>query len=90
MTQLPRPVMTDEDQAPIYSLLSQSVMRDGNTVQVEIFEDGEGGWLLEVVDDYGTRPSHFAPPWGDYDDRTDYVLQSRTVLKAPDTYQSKG
>jgi hypothetical protein len=35
------------------SALCQSVTRDGKTVQVEIFEDGENGWLLEVVDDYG-------------------------------------
>jgi hypothetical protein len=35
------------------SALCQSGTRDGKTVQVEIFEDGENGWLLEVVDDYG-------------------------------------
>jgi uncharacterized protein len=29
------------------------VTRDGKTVRVEIYEAGEGGWLLEVVDDYG-------------------------------------
>lgn len=33
--------------------LSQSVTRDGKTVQIDIYENGEGGWLLEVVDDYG-------------------------------------
>lgn len=35
------------------SNLCQSVTRDGKTVQIEIFEDGENGWLLEVVDQYG-------------------------------------
>lgn len=35
------------------STLCQSVTRDGKTVQIEIFEDGENGWLLEVVDQYG-------------------------------------
>jgi hypothetical protein len=29
------------------------VTRDGKTVQIEIYDDGEGGWLLKVVDDYG-------------------------------------
>ena len=42
--------MTDEDQAPVYSPLSRSLTRDGKTVRIEIYEDGEGGWLLEVVD----------------------------------------
>lgn len=45
--------MTDLDQAPNNSPLTQSVIRDGKTVQVEIYEDGEGGWLLEVLDEYG-------------------------------------
>jgi hypothetical protein len=45
--------MTDDDQLPLHSPLSQSVTRNGKTVQVEIYEDGEGGWLLEVVDEYG-------------------------------------
>lgn len=30
----------------------QSVTREGKTVRIEIYEDGEGGWLLEVVDEY--------------------------------------
>ncbi len=45
--------MTELDQYPRHSPLCQSVTRDGKTVQVEIYDDGEGGWLLEVVDDYG-------------------------------------
>ena len=46
--------MTDDDeQYPKHSPLSRTVTRDGETVYVEIFEDGEGGWLLEVVDEYG-------------------------------------
>ena len=43
--------MTD-DQAPKMSPLSQSVTRDSKTVQIEIYEDGQGGWILEVEDDY--------------------------------------
>ena len=45
--------MTEPDDFPHLSPLCQSVTRDGKTVRVEIYEAGEGGWLLEVVDDYG-------------------------------------
>jgi uncharacterized protein len=45
--------MTDDDQVPNDSPLAQSVTREGKTVRIEIYEDGEGGWLLEVVDEYG-------------------------------------
>ena len=34
------------------SPLCQSVAQDGKTVQVDIYDDGDGGWLLEVVDEY--------------------------------------
>ena len=30
----------------------QIVSREGKTVRIDIYEDGEGGWLLEVVDEY--------------------------------------
>ncbi|MCA3229458.1 MAG: hypothetical protein ING40_10530 [Burkholderiales bacterium] len=36
--------------------MSQSVTRNGVTVQVEIYGDGEGRWILEVVDT--DRASH--------------------------------
>jgi len=39
--------------APTESPLSQSVTRDGKAVRVDIYGDGEGGWLLEVVDEFG-------------------------------------
>lgn len=45
--------MINLDQVPTDSPLSQSVPRDGKTVQVELYKNGEGGWLLEVVDEYG-------------------------------------
>ncbi|MGB8410944.1 MAG: UPF0149 family protein [Gallionella sp.] len=45
--------MTEDDRYPKHSPLSQAVTREGTIVQVEIYEDGEGGWLLEVVDEYG-------------------------------------
>ena len=46
--------MTDPDEPTKHSPLSQSVTQDGKTVSIEIYEDGDGGWLLEVIDEYGT------------------------------------
>lgn len=36
------------------SPLSQAVIRDGKTVQIDIYEDGNQGWILEVVDENNT------------------------------------
>lgn len=44
--------MPENDHTPRRSPLTQTVTRGGKTVQVEIYEDGEGGWILEVVDEY--------------------------------------
>lgn len=44
--------MSKEEYIPLESPLSQLVTRDGKTVRIDIYEDGEGGWLLEVVDEY--------------------------------------
>ena len=41
-----------EDYEVKMSPLCQSVTSDERTVQVDIYEDGAGGWLLEVVDEY--------------------------------------
>lgn len=37
----------------IISPLSQGVTRDGKQIKFEIYDDGEGGWLLESVDEHG-------------------------------------
>lgn len=34
------------------SPLSQRMQVDGKEIDVQIYEDGEGGWLLEVVDEF--------------------------------------
>ena len=48
------PVEPDTDEPPfVLSSLSQRVARDGTAVDIEIYGDGEGGWLLEVVDEFG-------------------------------------
>ena len=44
--------MSEDEQFPILSPLTQTVTREGKIVQVDIYEDGEGGWILEVVDEY--------------------------------------
>lgn len=45
--------MTEHDEyVPKVSPLSQSVTRDGKTVSIEIYEDGKGKWILEVVDQF--------------------------------------
>ena len=36
-----------------YSPLCQTIERDDKSVEVQIYSDGEGGWLLEVVDAFG-------------------------------------
>ncbi len=44
--------MSDEDEL-IVSPLCQPLESEGHTVRIEIYGDGEGGWLLEVLDEYG-------------------------------------
>ena len=36
------------------SPLSQEITADGRTYQVDIYDDGEGGWILEVIDGFNT------------------------------------
>ncbi len=45
--------MTSHDQDPVRSALTQIVTRDGKSVSIDIYGDGEGSWLLEAVDEYG-------------------------------------
>lgn len=42
--------MTDDYDVKM-SPLSQHFEQDGEFVSIEIYEDGEGGWLLEIVDE---------------------------------------
>jgi hypothetical protein len=43
----------EAERDPVFSSLSQRVVRDGTAVDIEIYDDGKGGWLLEVVDEFG-------------------------------------
>ena len=61
--------------APIMSALCQSITRDGKTVQIDIYEDGENGWLLEVVDEYGNS-TVWDDPFGNEEHALDEVLKT--------------
>ena len=43
----------DEEYEVIMSPLCQKISSGGSTIQVDIYEDGKGGWILEVVDKFG-------------------------------------
>ena len=51
----------DEEYEVKYSPLCQNVERDGKEVGVMIYEDGEGGWILEVEDEHGNSTVWNAP-----------------------------
>jgi len=44
----------DNERAPAISPLSRTFTRDGWTLEIDIYEDGSGKWLLEVVDERNT------------------------------------
>ena len=43
-----------DERAPAISPLSRTFTRDGWTLEIEIYEDGDGKWLLEVLDERNT------------------------------------
>jgi hypothetical protein len=45
--------MSQYDPLPEASPLSRSVTCEGKTVRIDIYANGEGGWILEVVDQHG-------------------------------------
>lgn len=51
----------EEEFVPRMSPLAQRISRDGKTVQVEIYDDGNGRWLLEVVDQFNNSVVWEAP-----------------------------
>lgn len=42
----------EDDFVPKESALSRAYNDGDFTVQIDIYEDGEGGWLLEIVDEH--------------------------------------
>jgi uncharacterized protein len=43
----------DVTRYPLQSPLSQRLSRDGTTVEIQIYNDGKAGWILELVDEFG-------------------------------------
>jgi len=65
---------------PVRSPLSQRVARDGTAVEIEIYGDGKGGWLLEVVDEFGT-----STVWDD-----SFATDSSALAEALNTIDAEG
>lgn len=62
------------------SPLCQAITVSGKTVQIDIIEDGEGGWLLEVVDEYNNTTG-----WEDAFD-----TEKSALSEALDTIEQEG
>ncbi|MGD9662591.1 MAG: hypothetical protein AB7U63_15105 [Porticoccaceae bacterium] len=58
--------MTDDYDVKM-SPLSQRFEQDGEVVSIEIYDDGEGGWLLEIVDE-GNNSTMWEDPFDSDDD----------------------
>ena len=59
------------------SPLCQKISSGGETVQVEIYEDGEGKWILEVVDEFNN-----STVWDDHFETDEAALTEvkKTIL----------
>ncbi|MCK7598453.1 hypothetical protein M0G74_14325 [Microbulbifer sp. CAU 1566] len=62
--------MADDDFTPKDSPLSRSYGDGNHTVSIDIYEDGEGGWLLEIVDE-----NNNTTVWEDAFDTDEEALQ---------------
>ena len=52
--------MNDDTPAPKKSALCRQFVQDGKTLNIEIYADGNGAWLLELCDEY-----HNSTVWED-------------------------
>src|SRR3990172_8046244 len=52
---------TLDSSGPINSNLSREFTANGKSVQIVIYEDGAGGWLLEIIDAYSNSTCWHAP-----------------------------
>lgn len=64
-----------EDPVLKMSALCQTLTRDGKTVQVDIYDDGADGWLLEVIDEYGNS-TVWDDPFPNEQEALDEVLRT--------------
>jgi len=70
----------EEDYEVKMSPLCQPITRDNRTVQVDIYEDGAGGWLLEVIDEYNN-----STVWDD-----PFKTDQEALNEAIDTIEKEG
>jgi uncharacterized protein len=75
-----RRVLADAQESLIVSPLSQRVTCDGTAVEVEIYGDGKGAWLLEVVDEFGN-----STVWDD-----SFTTDSAVLVEALNVIDSEG
>jgi hypothetical protein len=69
--------MTDEIK-PKMSPLCQTIERDGLSVTVEIYESGDGGWILEAIDKFNNSTvwdDHFKTDQDALDELMDTINQ---------------
>ena len=68
--------MTEEFEVKM-SPLCQKISSGGESVQVEIYEDGEGKWILEVVDEFNN-----STVWDDHfeSDSAAFAELKKTIL----------
>ncbi len=62
------------------SPLCQAVTFEGKTVQVYLYEDGEGGWSLEIVDEYNNSTAWEVP----------FETEEKALHEALDAIQKEG
>lgn len=62
---------------PRESELSQAYREGDITVQIDIYEDGEGGWLLEIIDE-----NNNSTVWEDaFDTEQEALEEAREALR---------
>lgn len=71
---------TDAEDSLVYSPLCQRITRDGTEVDIQIYKDDKGGWLLEVVDG-----SWNSTGWDDF-----FTSDSAALAEALKTIETEG
>lgn len=70
--------MQTENEGHFLSPLSRHVERDGHSVRIDIYGDGHGKWILEVVDEYNN-----STVWDDPFETDQFALDA--VMEAIDS-----
>ena len=70
--------MSDDEFELVMSPLCQSISCGGKTLQVDIYGDGEGKWILEIQDEFGK-----STVWGDHflTDQAALTEAKKSILK---------